>query len=116
MLLGAITRLLILMALLGGLLIALQEIWPGYFWWLGGVVVLFGCGFAMLNLQHLIKSRFESVARPGQLWPTLILLALVPPACIHWLFNLGSFSTAGLFVVLSAYGATVVQSYNRIKP
>ena len=116
MLLRAITRLLVLMALLGGILIALQTTWPDYLWWLGGIVVLIGCGFAMLNLQHLIKSRFEGVARPGQLWPTLILLAIVPPTCIHWLFDLGSFSTAGLFVVLCAYGATVVQSYNRIRP
>lgn len=114
--LGAIIRLLMLLGFFTGLLICLQGSLPGYPWWLGGVLVLIGCGFAMLNLQHLIKSGFEGLDRPSQLWPPLILLTTLPSVTIHWLFDIGSFSTAGLFIIVLAYSISVVQAYNRMNP
>jgi len=114
--LGAITRLLALMAFLDGLLIILQEVAPGPPWWLGGVLVLIGCAFAMLNCQHMIKGKFEDVETADKLWLPLILLTCLPAATIHFLFDIGSISTAGLFVVMLAYSITVVQAYNRLKP
>ena len=88
--LRAINHLLILMACLTGLLIFLQATEPGLAWWLGGVLVLIGCGFAMLNFQHLIKSQFESVEKPSQLWCPLTLLTILPSVTLHWLFDIGS--------------------------
>jgi len=116
MILPAVTRLLILLTFLTGLLITCQEVWPEYLWWLGGVLVLIGCAFTMLNCQHMIKGRFEGIETANKLWLPLILLTCLPAVTIHFLFDVGSITTAGLFVVMLAYSATVVQAYNRLRP